>query len=257
MTSYYPTLQIKRGEYFCKVIEIKPYESKYEYFVGRQSDDYTAKNSTDLVRVERNRIILLNKEKVISRKHLTLTREIDGWFVIDHSRNGTILVRSSAQIKIDELKDRKCLVTDGDHIIIEDWELIFCDPDTTVNKKIFLPPSYPWVFSLSQQSLFHIKKGKRIKVALAPQPTKALACMALRNINNCGRPVVCTYQDLIEAIWGENSFGITPERIHPIMQKIRQVFEDQQKFECEPDDPKQLLETKNGEGYLLNIHCEH
>jgi DNA-binding winged helix-turn-helix (wHTH) protein len=251
MNSYHPTLQIKKGESFCKVIEIKPYKSEYKYFVGRQGDEHITKDSTEPIKFEQNHIRLLDKDKVISREHCTLTRELDGWFIIDHSRNGTTLVRSSAQIKVHELKERKCLITDGDHILVEDWELIFCDPDTTVNKKLFLPPSYPWVFNLSQESLFYLKKGKRIKVPLAPQQTKALAYMALRNINNCCKPVVCTYQDLIEAIWGENSFGITPKQIHPIMQKIRQAFEKGE------DEPKQLLETKNGEGYLLNIHCEH
>lgn len=251
MTSHYPNLHIKKGDSTIGVFEIKPQESDYKYIIGRETDDAIIGNQANGVRLDQNHIRLCDKEKIISREHCTLTRRIEGWFVIDHSRNGTILVRNSHQIKIHELEGRKCLITDGDCIFVEDWELIFCDPETTINKKLFLPPSYPWVFNVSQQSLYKIEKEKRKKVAISPQATKMLEYMALQNINNDNKPVTCVYKVLIEAIWGENIRGVTSKQIHPIVQKIREVFD-----EHGSDDPKQLLETKLGEGYRLNIYCE-
>jgi DNA-binding response OmpR family regulator len=78
---------------------------------------------------------------------------------------------------------------------------------------------------------------------LRPQEHKLIRFMVQRNRENGKRPVMCTYDDLLEAIWGE-------EHSHTEADINHLIYALRQKLEPNPKQPR-FLETVHGLGYRL------
>ena len=78
---------------------------------------------------------------------------------------------------------------------------------------------------------------------LRPQEHKLIRYMDQRNRANGNVPVMCTYEELLVAVWGEEPY-------HTEAEINRLVWELRQKLEPDSKNP-QFLETVRGMGYRL------
>jgi Transcriptional regulatory protein, C terminal len=126
------------------------------------------------------------------------------------------------------------------------WELTFSDPLGTrpaaqVPHLAYL--EYDWI----QARLFRVDGPSRQEIQdLRPQEHKLIRYMDQRNRANGNVPVMCTYEELLAAIWGEEHYHTETEVNHL-------VWELRQKLGPSPKDP-QFLETLRGLGYRLVTH---
>lgn len=129
------------------------------------------------------------------------------------------------------------------------WELTFHDPAVTKPAGAAEAPvstahlEYDW----SQARLYRIEHGHRQELGpLRPQEHKLIRYMAQRNRANDGEPVVCTIEELIEAVWngGESSA--------PVADLTHLVWELRRKMELDYRKP-QFLEIVRGLGYRLQL----
>ena len=190
-------------------------------------------------------------QRLISRKvHCALERDALGWWVLDNgSRNGTFLRRGA---EMEQVRGR-ALLSEEDAICIlgylpeaaapRYWELTFRDPLGTkpagqAPRVAFL--EYDWI----QARLFRVEGASRQEIReLRPQEHKLIRYMDQRNRANDEVPVMCTYEELLEAVWGE-------EPLHTGGEINKLIFELRQKVEPDPKVP-QFLETVKGLGYRL------
>lgn len=127
------------------------------------------------------------------------------------------------------------------------WELTLRDPMKTnrvVSGPSFVHLEYDWV----QAKLFRIKGSEREEISeLRPQEHKLVRYMDQRNRKNGDAPVMCTFEDLIESIWGDE-IGRTRTEINHLVHGLRQ------KIESDKNDPR-FLQTVRGLGYRLETHA--
>ena len=193
------------------------------------------------------------QQLVTRRAHCVLEHEEDVWWVYDNgSVNRTFIRRDQAV----EVVNGRALLRDGDAVRIlgmlyEDdepayWELEFCDPLRT--NRVYNAPQiacieYDWI----QARLFRIEGSHREEIGnLRPQEHKLVRYMEQRNRANHNTPVMCTYEDLIEAIWGDEPDHMNSEVNHL-------VYGLRQKIEVDPSEP-QFLQSVPGLGYRLETH---
>jgi hypothetical protein len=173
------------------------------------------------------------------------------WWVIDNGSVNRTYLQSGQKIQI---VDGRAPIGDKDVIRILGrltesgkpiyWELRFHDPMRTFRAEIaprgdFL--EYDWI----QARLIRVEGTNREELPnLRPQEHKLIRYMDQRNRANGNVPVMCTYAELIEAIWGEESFGHTENEIN------RLVWELRQKIEPDQSEPR-FLENVRGLGYRL------
>lgn len=223
---------------------------------GQQFRVELAKDRMTIGRFEQfNDIALeLDPQQLITRKvHCAVERDTHGWWVIDNGSVNRTFVRQGETV---EVVFGRALLTDGDSIRILGkltetgeplyWELIFSDPlgtrpATQVPHMAYL--EYDWI----QAKLFLVDGPTRQEIHdLRPQEHKLIRYMDQRNRANGNVPVMCTYEELLIAIWGEEPFHTEADVNHL-------VWELRQKLELRPKDP-QFLETVRGLGYRLVTH---
>jgi DNA-binding response OmpR family regulator len=96
--------------------------------------------------------------------------------------------------------------------------------------------------------LFRIEGTHREEIRnLRPQEHKLVRYMDQRNRANNHTPVMCTYEELIEAIWGDEPDHMNSEVNHL-------VFGLRQKIELDPGEP-QFLQSVPGLGYRLETRA--
>lgn len=190
-------------------------------------------------------------QQLVRRKvHCAVESDSQGWWVVDNGSVNRTFVRRGPTI---EVVHGRAPLTDGDIIRILGrltetgepiyWELTFRDPLGTrpagyAPRLAYL--EYDWI----QAKLFRIDGPYRQEIGdLRPQEHKLIRYMDQRNRANGHVPVLCTYEELIAAIWGE-------EVAHTEAEVNRLVWELRQKFERDPKDP-QFLQTVRGLGYRL------
>lgn len=202
---------------------------------------------------EHNDIALLpDPQHLVTRVHHCAIERANGiWWVVDNgSVNKTFLRRESGT----EVVNGKAVLGDRDTILVlgrlsevgepSYWEIVFYDPLRTqaadiVSRLAFL--EYDWV----QAKLVRFDGRTRAEIkGLRPQEHKLIRYMDQRNRRNGYVPVMCTYDDLIEAVWDEDAYGHTEADIN------RLVWELRKKIEIDPKEP-QFLETVRGLGYRL------
>ncbi|HZR40080.1 MAG TPA: winged helix-turn-helix domain-containing protein [Ktedonobacteraceae bacterium] len=200
-------------------------------------------------------------QSLITRKgHCTVERNMEGWWIVDNASVNRTFVR---RIEPPEGGSRMEIVRgraplhNGDTILILGklvetgsplyWELTFNDPEPThdarhvqqlVEQSACL--EYDWV----QAKLFLVDGTSRIEIPhLPPQEHKLVRYMAQRNQANGNVPVMCSYEELITAIWGDEPFHKETEINHL-------VWVLRKKLEPDPKNPI-FLQTVHGLGYRL------
>ncbi|NMG22182.1 FHA domain-containing protein [Brasilonema bromeliae] len=226
------------------------------HFLDVQEPDgnkYTIKLEQDrftLGRSNSNDIILPNSDKTISRNHCVLECKANCWWVVDESSaNGTFVQRCNRDTRIDVRQHGKYQLNNGDTILIlgkflEEnepvfWRLTFRDSEQTVQPPAFLE------YSLSQQKLFLVKSSEQQEIHLSRRERNLIHYMAERNQANNNKPVVCEYQQMITAIWGD-SCGHTNNDVTRLVWVIRK------KVESDPGEPEFLI-TEKARGYSLKV----
>lgn len=70
--------------------------------------------------------------------------------------------------------------------------------------------------------------------------------MSRKNHEHNNQPLICQYEELIKAVWQEDSFGIDKLDIHHLVWRIRHKIESD-------SGESQFLKTVRGRGYRLEI----
>jgi hypothetical protein len=223
---------------------------------GPDDQHFTAELEKDRVTIGRfdlyNDVALEpDPQQLISRKvHCAIERGSDGWWVVDNGSINRTFLRRAGQV---DMVVGRALLKDGDGILIlgkltesgepSYWELVFRDPLGTRPAGHVKPAAYleyDWV----QARLFRIDGNRRQEIAdLRPQEHKLIRYMDQRNRANGNIPVMCTFEELLGAIWGE-------ETTHTESDVNHLIWELRQKLEPNPREPR-FLETVRGLGYRL------
>lgn len=189
---------------------------------------------------------------ITRQAHCLIERDGAGWWVIDNgSANGTFLRRGPAA-PLEQVTGRAPLGHETTvHILAEIseqgepryWSITFNDPQRTRQASSVLRVvclEYDWL----QAKVFRIDGPNRTEIAVVrPQEHKLLRYMAGRNQANGGVPVLCSFEELITALWGD-------EALHTQDDVTRIVWALRQKVEPDPSNPV-LIETARGLGYRL------
>jgi pSer/pThr/pTyr-binding forkhead associated (FHA) protein len=231
-----------------------------EYTIGLQDIFQQTPEQTRLTigRSDDNDIVLPDPHKKVSRRHCTIEREGDRWWLVDEgSANGTFLRQQGGGSEVDVRAVDTILLQDRDVILILGkltasqqpvfWQLTFRDPNVTDRVEGFQPPA-EIEYHLSSQKLFQVSQQQRSQIKLSPQEQNLIHYMAQRSCDNNHQPTVCGYKDLIDAIWQE-PFGRTPNEVNRLVWSVRE------KIERDSGEPR-FLKTVRGQGYLLNIRIQ-
>ena len=245
MDSEYPFLEVQRPDGSEDIIKIEDFILQQQY-----------KNFVTIGRSKENDIVLPDPHKKVSRRHCVLEYNIGHWWVIDEgSANGTFVQRTLTEDFLDVRSDGKLALADGDEILIlgkliepDDyifWHLKFRDPSQTQEVKNFQYVE-SLEYSLSQEKLFRNTSRNQEEINLTPQERRLIHYMAQCNHKNRDEPVICSYEELLQAIWLEK-FGHTNAEVNRLIWSIRN------KIETDSGEPKFLLTVK-GSGYILYIN---
>ena len=243
MDSEYSYLEVRKQGF-------KEYTLLLEDVIKQKND-----SRVKIGRAEGNDIVLPDPRKQVSRYHCVLGRTAGYWSIVDEgSSNGTFVQINGSGTEIDVRKSGWLRLTSGNVILILSqwiepdvpvfWELTFRDPNETEKKSEFQPPAQ-FEYSLSQEKLFHITDWGREEMHLRPQERALIHYMAQQNQASNQQPVLCSFQELIEAIWGD-PFG------HNNNEVTRLVWGIRNKVEPDSGEPK-IIQTVKGRGYLLDI----
>ncbi len=211
-------------------------------------------------RLGNNDIVLPDPQKNISKKHCFLKfDDYDWWIVDERSTNGTFVI-CQEQDPIDVRLEPDCqlALSDKDTILIpykfeQDrpyyWKFVFYDPEVTNFEDNFnlFQPTAKLGYSLSQEKLFNLTTNSKEEVKLSPKQRKFIHYMVFQNQENNNQPIVCSYEELIEAIW-EDTFNHSKNDVTLLAWYIRQ------KIEADSGEP-QFLHTVPGRGFLLDIQA--
>jgi hypothetical protein len=190
-------------------------------------------------------------QQLISRRvHALIERDTDGfWWVVDNASKNPTFVRRGAEV---EMVEGRAVLEEGDSILILGklevseplyWELTLHDPLRTKPAGFASPVAY-LEYNWSKAKLFRIDGTQRQEIrGMRPQEHKLIRYMSQCNRGNGNVPVVCLYEELLQAIWGEKHFRDAADINHLI-------YELRQKLEPDPRKP-QFLETVSGLGYRL------
>ena len=219
------------------------------------------KKQINIGRLSTNDIVLPDPQKNVSKRHCFLKFDDYAWWIVDRkSTNGTFVLRQD-QDPIDVRLEPDCQLSliNGDTILIPCkfeldkpyyWEFVFSDPDVTTNLEDgfnFFQPTAKLGYSLSQEKLFNLTHNNKEEIKLSPKQRKFIHYMVFQNQENNNQPIVCSYEELIEAIW-EDKFNHSKNDVTLLAWHIRQ------KIEADSGEP-QFLHTVPGRGFLLDIQA--
>jgi hypothetical protein len=190
-------------------------------------------------------------QQLITRKvHCVLERGLDGWRVAHNGGVNPTYVRHGSEVEIVEGWVR---LQEGDsiHLLgkftdageLRYWELTLHDPmgtkpATQAPRLAYL--EYDWI----QARLFRMDGMERQELRdLPPLEHKLVRYMAGRNQANGGVAVCCTFEELIGAVWGEESE-------HTEMDLTGLIYHLRKRLEPDPRTPR-FIETVRGLGYRL------
>ena len=193
-------------------------------------------------------------ERLVSRYvHCLVEREGPGWCVVDNgSNNGTFLRKHGSPDRV-QVQGRAPL-RDGDTICIlaslsdpagpAYWKLVFRDPLKTRDARL-TPAPLCLEYDLVQATLTRVEGEQRTEIrGLRPLEHKLVRYMAQRNRANGNVPVLCSVDELLAAVWDEETLH-TPDELSHLIWGLRR------KIEPDRREPK-LLRTERGLGYRLH-----
>jgi hypothetical protein len=193
-------------------------------------------------------------QQLVTRKvHCVVERDRRGWWVLDNGSVNRTFLRRGEEMQVVQgqaaLHEGECICILGRLAEGKEpryWELTFHDPQATKEGlghaagEAFL--EYDWL----QARLFRVTSEARQEIVpLRPQEHKLIRYMDHRNRGNGGIPVMCSYEDLLTAIWGEEPH--TEADINHLVWELRR------KIETDYKNPH-FLETVRGLGYRLMTH---
>lgn len=245
MPSKYPLLKVK-----------KPNNREYIIKTENLGIDLSQNVCITIGREESNHIVLNDPQKNISRQHCSIYSQQGRWWIVDRgSSNGTFLRRNNGQSEIDIRNEELVPLKNEDEILILGeldvvqkpifWRLQFIDSEET-NHVIQFQVNSILEYSLSQQKLFRIRGSDRTEIVLQDKELTLIDYMSRKNYRNQNRPLVCQYEELIQAVWGEDAFGVDKLDIHHLVWRIRHKIESD-------SGESQFLKTVRGRGYRLEI----
>jgi hypothetical protein len=171
------------------------------------------------------------QQLVTRRAHCIIEREIDTWWVIDNGSVNRIFVLRDNQM---EVVNGRTAIEEGDTIrilgmITENgapayWNMVFHDPLKTnrfTQDSDAICLEYDWL----EAKLFQVKGSRRNEIRnLRPQEHKIIRYMDQRNRANGYVAVMCTYEELMTAIWGEEP-GHAESDVNHLIWELRQKAE--------------------------------
>jgi hypothetical protein len=190
-------------------------------------------------------------QQLVTRKaHCAIEYEANAWCVVDNGSVNRTFIKRGSNV---EIVNGRAVVTNGDVISIlgrftEDgealyWDLTFRDPmktqpfDGTIHEICL---AYDWI----QAKLFRFEGPHRYEISnMRPQEHKLIRYMDQRNRTNGDVPVMCTYEELFTAVWGD-------EPDHTEAEVNHLVYELRQKIEVDLKEPC-FLQSVRGLGYRL------
>ena len=207
-------------------------------------------------RQDNNHIALSDPQKKISRHHCSLQYKNNRWWIVDRgSANGTFLQREIDRPEIDVRSEDAIALRSGDYILIlgeltiqnkpKFWRLEFIDPGET-GYVSGMQTVHTIEYSLSQQRLFRNIASRRDPVSLGEQERCLIDYMSRKSYDRNIQEVICEYDELIQAVWNNDSFGRDKRNINHLVWRVRD------KIELDSGEPK-FLKTVKGRGYSLDI----
>lgn len=155
-----------------------------------------------------------------------------GWLVDNASKNGTFLERDNTMQKISgeiKLQDNDCVKILGeinDDNTVKYWELTYKDPLAT---KDVVKENTAIVYDWIQARLIITREGKQEVIgSLTPLEHKLLRFMDQKNKLNNNVPVMCSYDELISAIW-DDIYSHTPNDVNHLIAALRKKIEKDHK----------------------------
>ncbi|BAY64672.1 hypothetical protein NIES22_47710 [Calothrix brevissima NIES-22] len=223
-----------------------------------------------------NNDIIIPDKTITREKHCIIQRESNRWFVIDEkpSLNGTFLQKNLSQPEDVRIKGKLPLYHE-DIILLassllsnsenEDyyWKITFKDssllPDT-LPLQAFKLVSFTYKLHQQRLSCFYGREGR--EVHLTPKQRCLINYMVDQN-RNSNTSVLCTYEELKQAIWQNNATEHVNNDVIGIVHKINQAINQtlEQMLKQQNVDPQKIktppfLENKPGEGYILHINLK-
>jgi DNA-binding winged helix-turn-helix (wHTH) protein len=193
-------------------------------------------------------------QQLISRKAHASIEYQQGWWLIDNGSVNRTFIRHERNQPLEVVQGRIPL-HDGETVcilgqLLDDggqryWELVFHDPAITRPAgPLDVPASTAYLeYDWSLAKLYRIEHGHRQELGpLRPQEHKLVRYMAQRNRSNDGEPVLCTFEELLTAVWDENATSDT-DLTHLVWQLRKKIERDYHK--------PQFLEIVRGLGYRL------
>ncbi|HET7129484.1 MAG TPA: winged helix-turn-helix domain-containing protein, partial [Gaiellaceae bacterium] len=171
------------------------------------------------------------------------------WFLADRgSANGTFIRRSGQLVRVaseTELDhgDVVCIVGRWERKRPRYWELAYSD--TTRTRAVDITPGQPELAYIEATRRLVLRAGDaRYEIALRPQAHRLVLHIARRNAGTQGEPVLCSHDELMEAVWGSEPF-------HTRNDLARLFWELRRKLE--PHGADELVEAARGLGYRVAI----
>ncbi len=245
MNSEYPFLKATKPDGGQFTIEL-------EEIIGQQEGEICI----TIGRQNNNHIVLPDPQKKISRHHCTLQYSNNRWWIVDKgSANGTFLQREIDQPEIDVRSEDAIALRSGDYILILGdlnssgipifWRLEFIDPGETYQISS-MQAVHSLEYSLSRQTLYRNIARRRDSISLGEQERCLIDYMSRKNKQNNNQPVICEHDELIQAVWRNDTFGRDRKTVNHLVWRIKN------KIELDSGEP-QFLKTIRGRGYLLDI----
>ena len=234
----------------------KPDGTKYAIAFDKIIDPAEKEPIISIGRQGNNHIVLSDPEKKISRHHCSIQYKNNRWWIVDEgSSNGTFLQREIDQPEIDVRSEDKIALRSGDYILILGeltpsgqpifWRLEFIDPGET-NQVSSMQTVHSIEYSLRQKTLYRNIARRRDALSLAEQERSLIDYMSRKNQANNNQTVLCEYDELIKAVWKNDTFNRQRTNINHLVWRIRD------KIELDSGEP-QFLKTVKGRGYSLEI----
>lgn len=207
--------------------------------------------------------------RYVGRSHATVEFRGGRWVLVDGGTvNGTVLHRAGV---FHRLEDEIWLADADEILVLADvgptgepvyWRLIFRDPQATRRGRLAAvtapatpddPPSLEYEWSAAR--VYRWADGVRTEITdLRPRAHELVRHMAARAAELRSPVVVCTHDELLQALFGDRSTW-SYDRAHT-EQDIREVVSDVRKA-VEPDRAHPvILQTVRGMGYRLVARLE-
>jgi FHA domain len=188
-------------------------------------------------------------ELLVTRSaHCTFEREEQRWLIVDGgSVNGTFLRRDG---ELRPVADRMPLRS-GDVVCVlaslsqtgerRFFELAFHEAQDSQATRAVAVPGGCLAYEVDEARLLLVRRGERHEIQLRPQGHRLVRYMAARNAE-AGSPALCTHDELMQAVWGD-------EPMHSREELAKLFWELRRKLE--PFGAAELIESERGRGYRL------